>query len=413
MNRLDQTIRLRGEERRRGSERRAGAQTQHLERRSVLMRQQEYFVAPQFDRRNAGVAIEERLPDDRGVFDPSRRRNPRGELVLHPVDGQQERLWRVRDDDQCRIFHRVERRPASDRATQNRHRVRLQIPRFDRGVEVLFRLRRAAFEFLEPDEVQRLRVGAPRRGAELRAIDRPRDLRAARRVVNEQRCRFRSAGRDPHRHLRSVGRGKKVVDRVGHAAVACAQRRNVDQRARAAFRIAHHQVEFVRSRCTLFVERAAAVHAVALYEAETTGEIGDALQQRRPRRDRIENAAGVVALRLHPRHGVGSHLFEVTIAIGERGAVEGFGYRRGRRERRFCKPDRRASGSVSNAAGCATLASSAMTNASVRRIGATCSSRRRRRESRRSCTTIRRTRETRQRGDLLRACRGAPSAGGG
>ena len=113
MNRLDQTIRLRGEERRRGSERRAGAQTQHLERRSVLMRKQEHFVAAQFDRRDAGVAVEERLPDDRGVFDASRRRKPAGELVLNAVDGQQERLWRAGNDDQGRIFHRIERgRPA-------------------------------------------------------------------------------------------------------------------------------------------------------------------------------------------------------------------------------------------------------------------------------------------------------------
>ncbi len=248
-------------------------------------------------------------------------------------------MCRAGNDHEHRVFDRIELWAAAGVAAENRRRFRSQIPRVECRVEILVGRRCSVRGFLQADEIQRLRIRAPRRGAVLGAVDGSGDLRAGRGVVDEQRCFFRSTRGDADRNLRAVGRRQEIVDRIGGAAVARAQRADVHQRACTVL-IANAQVELVGARCTFLVERAPAMDAIALHETEAAREVRYALQQRSARADRIEYASCVVALRLHPRDGFASHLFEVAIRIGNRRAEQRFRYRIGRCERRWCDAER-------------------------------------------------------------------------
>src|ERR1700687_3118572 len=94
-----------------------------------------------------------------------------------------------------------------------------------------------------------------------------------------------------------------------------------------AFDVLHHQVEIVRSRRTLLVEGAPAESGIALHEAEARREVGYRLLERGPRRDRIEDRAGVGALGLHPRDGRRIERFHIAVLVNDLAAPERFGDR--------------------------------------------------------------------------------------
>ncbi len=116
-----------------------------------------------------------------------------------------------------------------------------------------------------------------------------------------------------------------------------ADRRHVDDLA-LAFGVLHHEIEIVGAGRALLVEGAAAIGGVVLDEAEAAGERRHPLGERGMRRDRIDDAAGVGALRLHPRLRFGTHLLHVAVIVGDLPAEEGLAHRLGGRRRRLRRP---------------------------------------------------------------------------
>src|SRR6185312_204280 len=112
---------------------------------------------------------------------------------------------------------------------------------------------------------------------------------------------LRAAGRDADRHLRAIGRGLIVVDRLRLAAGGLDEGRDVDERAPGAVLLAYHQVVDVGARLALQVEHPPGRLLHRVDEAERGAQCAQLLEVRGTRCDRVEYAARPGALRLHPR----------------------------------------------------------------------------------------------------------------
>ena len=154
-----------------------------------------------------------------------------------------------------------------------------------------------------------------------RARYRAGDLRARSRIEHGQVGIFGAALGDADRDPRAVGRGGEEVDRILLAAVRHAQRRDIDELADLAVGLADEQVEIVRSGRALLVEDAPAETLNACDHVGAAGEGGDLVSERLAAGDRVQHAARVAALRLHPVDRARILLvFHIAIGIDDRRA---------------------------------------------------------------------------------------------
>ncbi len=275
------------------------------------------------ERGDAVVAVGEHRPGIR-LRGASGGREPQLVFVLHAVDGHQRRNRRGRNEHEHRRLVRREGGPVAGERAVERRRIGFQVPGDEAGVAVFLRAGIGGLEQLHSDEIERLRIVAPRRRAVLRAVDGAGDGVAAGRVVDGDRGVFRTAGGEADGDLGAIRRGQDVVDGVGLAAVIGHHLGDVDDSARA-LGVAHDEVVIVGAGVALLEEFAAVIDRIALDEAEAAGEGADPLAQVGAARDRIQDRGSVGALRLHPVDGGGIELFHAAIAVGDRFAPQRLG----------------------------------------------------------------------------------------
>src|SRR5262249_48649383 len=96
-----------------------------------------------------------------------------------------------------------------------------------------------------------------------------------------------------------------------------------------------HQIEIVRPRGALLVERPPAIGRVTLNEAKARRELGDVAAQFGERLDGIENGAGVGTFSLHPLDRVRLLRLHVAVSVSHLASPEGLGDRLDGRARGF------------------------------------------------------------------------------